>query len=64
MKLDLSLPDDFAHGSLIVLNPPTHCDACGVETTRTIQHTTVAENTADGGRIIVVSFLCKACDKG
>lgn len=64
MNIELHLPDDFARGSLLVLNPPTHCDACGVETARTIQHTTVAENTADGGRIIVVSFLCKACDKG
>jgi len=64
MKLDLSLPDDFAHGSLLVLNPPTHCDACGVETTRTIQQTTVAKNPADDGHTIVVSFLCKACDKG
>ena len=64
MNLELSLPDDFAHGSLLVLNPPTHCDACGVETTRTIQQTTIARIIADGGHIVVVSFLCRACDKG
>lgn len=63
MKITLDLPDDFDHGTLLVLNPLTECDCCGRETKRTVQNMSVTKNLAADGYIVVVSFLCPACDR-